>query len=177
MSAGLPPAIEAVCGSGQELGTSDRDPLDGVISLVSKSLLQREAREDGEPRFLMLETLREYAGEKLDASGEGDSLRDRHCAYYVELAEQAEQGALGRDTARWMRRRDAAQNNLRAAFEWSLARPGQAVLGLRLAGALLRYWQYRGYFGEGRQWCAQLLQIAPDTPTVARAKACARWRT
>jgi predicted ATPase/DNA-binding CsgD family transcriptional regulator len=165
------PAIEAVCGSSRELGTPDRDPLDGVMSLIGKSLLQREAGGDGEPRFLMLETLREYAGEKLDTSGERDSLRDRHCAYYVGLAEQAEQGILGRDTVLWMRRLDAAQNNLRAALAWSLARPGQAARGLRLAGALLRYWQYRGYFAEGRQWCAQLLQIAPDAPSGARAKA------
>ena len=145
------------------------DSLDGVTSLIGKSLLQRQGEHDmseagGEPRFTMLETVREYARDKLENAGELDSTADRHLDYFVQLAEAAEQGTLGNEQALWMRRLDAEHNNLRAALEWSLSREGRAEKGLRLAGALMRYWDNRGYFSEGRQWCTRLLTKIEQGP-------------
>ncbi len=156
------------------------DSLDGVTSLIGKSLLQRQGEHDmseagGEPRFTMLETVREYARDKLENAGELDSTADRHLDYFVQLAEAAEQGTLGNELAQWMRRLDAEHYNLRAALEWSLSREGRAEQGLRLAGALMRYWDNRGYFSEGRQWCTRLLtkiEQGPERtrPSTERAK-------
>ncbi|MFL5731592.1 MAG: tetratricopeptide repeat protein, partial [Chloroflexia bacterium] len=168
-------AIEEVCGI--DLGL---DTLDGVTSLVGKSLLRRQEDVAGagaaEPRFMMLETIREYASGKLEECGELDATADRHCDYFLQLVETAERETLGTEMALWMRRLDAEQNNLRAALEWSLSRDGRAEKGLRLAGALGRYWHHRGYFSEGRQWCAQLLSKtepgpAPSGLSVEHAKA------
>jgi len=163
-------AIERVCSSGPEL-----DTLDGVTSLVGKSLLQRQESVAGamvdEPRFVMLETIRAYATWKLEESGELDSIRDRHFHYFLQLAEDAANEALGNDQALWMRRLDDEQNNLRAALEWSLTQDGRTGLGLRLVGALARYWDNRGYFSEGRRWCIQILtRIEATEPSVERAK-------
>ena len=148
-------AIEQVCGS--ELGL---DPLDGVTSLVSKSLLHAAegVAGSGEARFTMLETIRQYAREKLadigsSKGGDLPATRERHCDYFLRLAEAAEQGTLGNEQALWMRRLDTEQNNLRAVLEWSLSPEGQPEKGLRLVGALMRYWDNKGYFSEGRQWC------------------------
>lgn len=160
-------AIEQVCSLGLEL-----DTLDGVTSLLGKSLLQRQEGVDGEPRFMMMETIREYAGEKLEESGELDSTCARHCDFFLRFAENAEQKTPGNERALWMRRLDIEQNNLRAALEWSLSSHGHADNGLRLAGALMYYWNQRGYFSEGRHWCSQLLSKAEQAePSVERAKA------
>lgn len=144
------------------------DTLDGVTSLIGKSLLRRQGERDmseagGEPRFTVLETVREYARDKLEKAGELDSTGDRHLDYFMQFAEAAEQGTLGNEQALWMLRLDTEQNNLRAALEWSLSREDRAEKGLRLAGALMRYWDNRGYFSEGRQLCTRLLsKIAPS---------------
>lgn len=167
-------AIEDVCGgTGAEV-----DTLDGVTSLVGKSLLspregpQRQEGTSGVPRFVMLETVREYAREKLEEAEELDATGDRHLDYFVEFAEDAERGTLGNEWPRWMRRMDADLNNLRAALEWSLTREGRGEKGLSLAAALARYWQDRGYLTEGQHWYSQLLnRTEPAEATVERAKA------
>jgi len=160
-------AVEQVCGSG--LGV---DTLDVVTSLVGKSLLQRQDGLAGEPRFTMLETILEYARERLEESGELDSIRECHLDYVLHFAEDAEQGIRENEQPLWMRRLDAELNNLRAALEWSLSQDGLAEKGLRVAGALGRYWQSRGYLSEGRYWCAQLLsKTEPAEPRIERAKA------
>ena len=164
-------AIDEVCDS--ELGI---ETLDGVTSLVGKSLLQREEGVVGvgvgEPRFMMLETIREYATEKLEASGELDAISECHCEYFVRFAENAEEEIRGKEQLLWMRRLDAEQNNLRAALEWSLSRDDLAQKGLRLVGALSRYWQSRAYLIEGRQWCEQLLSKTEQSePSIERVKA------
>jgi predicted ATPase/DNA-binding CsgD family transcriptional regulator len=159
-------AIEEVCGAGAQR----LDPLEGVTSLIGKSLLQRQ-EGTGEPRFLMLETIREYSREKLEEAGELDAAGDRHLDYLVRFAEEAEQGLIGHAQTLWARRMDADQNNLRAALEWSLSTRDRAEAGLRLVGALGRYWQLRGYVGEGQMWFAQLLEkTEPAEPSVERAK-------
>ena len=168
-------AIEDVCG---EPGV---DALNGVTSLIDKSLLQRQEagttsavnprRQGDELRFLMLETLREYAREKLEEAGELDSVGDRYLDYFVGFAETAEEGLQGNAQAPWLRRLDADQNNLRAALAWSLSRDDRVEKGLRLAGALVVYWDDRGRYSEGRQWCLQLLgRVEPDRPSVFHAK-------
>jgi predicted ATPase/DNA-binding CsgD family transcriptional regulator len=166
-------AIEEICVYGSEPGEPGIDALDRVTSLIGKSLMQRQVGwGTGEPRFMMLETVGEYARQKLEESGELDATGDRCLDYFLQFAESAEQETLGREAALWMRRLDAEQNNMRAALEWSLAREGRTDKGLRLAGALVRYWQYRGYFSEGLQWCAQLLsKTEPAEPSAERAKA------
>jgi predicted ATPase/DNA-binding CsgD family transcriptional regulator len=168
-------AIEEICG---EPGV---DTLNGVTSLIDKSLLQRQEtrttsgvnarRQRGELRFLMLETLREYAREKLEEAGELEAISDRHLDYFVGFAETAEEGLHGNEQARWLRRLDADQNNLRAALAWSLSRDDRVEKGLMLAGALVVYWDDRGQYSEGRQWCLQLLgRVQPDRPSVEQAK-------
>ncbi|HET9496198.1 MAG TPA: AAA family ATPase, partial [Chloroflexia bacterium] len=170
-------AIEQVCGGSDP----QIEAFDGVTSLVGKSLLQRQAGAEwaggAEPRFVMLETIREFAREKLGGSGELDATCDRHLDYFTQIAERSDQETLGGELPLWMRRLDADQNNMRAALEWSLTgndRAGgrRAVQGLRLVGALGRYWQFRSYLSEGRQWCALLLdKTEPAGPSVDRARA------
>ncbi|HET9495645.1 MAG TPA: tetratricopeptide repeat protein [Chloroflexia bacterium] len=167
-------AIEQVCGGAD----TELETLDGVTSLVGKSLLSLgegphpQDGAPGEPRFLMLETIREYAREKLDEVGELDATADRHLDYFLQVAENEERDLLGDEWLRWMRRLDADQNNLRAALEWSLTREGRAEKGLRLAGALARYWQDRGFLAEGQHWYTQLLNKTEQAePTAERAKA------
>ena len=167
-------AAEAVCN--EAVGLSN--VLDGMASLVDKSLLQPElaagqelAGVEGEPRFVMLEMIREYARDKLEECGELATTSDRHCEYFLHLAESADKEMGGNEQALWMRRLDTELNNLRAALEWGLSREGRAKIGLRLAGALTRYWDNKGYFSEGRQWCTQLLsKTEPSEPSIERAK-------
>jgi predicted ATPase/DNA-binding CsgD family transcriptional regulator len=168
-------AVVEVCGSSQP-GEPEIDMLEGVTSLVGKSLLQRQEGVDGGPRLIMLETIREYAREKFEESGELDSISDRHFDYFLQLAEHVERKTPGNETALRIGRLDAEQNNLRAALEWSLSQEGRAERGLRLAGALASYWDSRGYFSEGRQWCIQLLSKSAartegTQPSIERAKA------
>ena len=160
-------AVEEVCATG-DLESLGLDTLDGVASLVGKSLLQRQestgAHDDGRSqRFFMLETLREYARQKLEEAGELDAAADRHLHYYLRFAETAEQGLRGNEQLRWMQRVDTEVNNLRAALEWSLSRDDLVQNGLRMAPALGRYWQTKGYLSEGRDWCEQLLSKAEQT--------------
>lgn len=165
-------AIEDVCVSTAQ-GELEVDALDGVASLVGKSLLQRQEggmEEAGETRFVMLETIREYARGKLEEAGEREPTRDQHLDYFIRFAETAEQETLGPEQVAWMRRLDAELNNVRAALEWSLSRKDRAEKGLRLAGAMRRYWQSRAYLSEGEQWCTQLLsKTDPAQPSIERA--------
>jgi predicted ATPase/DNA-binding NarL/FixJ family response regulator len=151
-------AIEQVCGT--DLGL---DTLDGVTSLVSRSLLQRqEARgaseTGGEPRFMMLETIREYAVEKLKERGELDLLRKLHVLYFLKLAEEAEPALRGPDQVLWLNRLEEERDNMRAALEWSYHNdPG---VGLRLAAALGTFWLRRGHVSEGKERTLAMLSRA-----------------
>src|SRR5690606_35846229 len=108
-------AVEAVCG----WNLSD-DVLDVMGSLVDKSLVQEKESTDGEPRFAMLETIREYASERLKLSGETEVMRRRHAEYFVSLAERAEPELRLSPHQRWFRRFEREQDNLRDVLEWSL---------------------------------------------------------
>ncbi|MDQ4076149.1 MAG: NB-ARC domain-containing protein, partial [Chloroflexota bacterium] len=159
-------AIEAVCNAEGELPI---DTLDGVASLVDKSLLRQEERLDGRPRFVMLETIHEYARERLEASGEADILSRRHAAYFLGLVEEAERYLTGPEQAIWLDRLERESYNIRAAFQWT-AENGAAEMSLRLAGGLGRFWEMRGYLQEGREWLTIAL-ARTGQPSLVRAKA------
>jgi predicted ATPase len=176
-----PAAAEAVC-------TADGDHalavLDGLGSLVDQSLLQPDADPEGEPRVLMLETIREYALERLEASGEADAWQRRHAAYYLALVEHLEQlmelvfpddphaepVAAGAAVTATVRRLEREQGNLRAALGWAVT-GGEGELALRLAGALDSFWAMSGSLSEGRRWLEQSLACGAAAPDPARAKA------
>ena len=133
-------------------------------------MLRRAEGRAGDARFAMLETLREYAGERLQAGGEAEALRRRHAAYFVALAERAEPELGGAQQSVWLDRLEAEHDNLRAALRWALERR-EAVTALRLTAALAPFWGTRGYFGEGRRWLTAALAAGGQAPAAARAKA------
>jgi predicted ATPase/class 3 adenylate cyclase len=147
------PAAEAVCGDTMppRAGAGgEGDVLDLLTQLVNKSLVAVE-EHGAEARYRLLETVRQYSLERLIESGEAEGLRGRHRDWYLSLAERAEPELVGRDRGAWLDRLEAEHDNLRAALEWSLGSEG-AEEGLRLAGALWRFWFVRGFLSEGRKW-------------------------
>jgi predicted ATPase/class 3 adenylate cyclase len=143
--------------------------LEGVASLMDKSLLRQEDELVREPRFRMLETIREYALEQLRAAGELETMQSRLADVLVALAERAEPELTGPEQVTWLDRLEREHDNLRAALQWC-AESGALELSLRLGGALWRFWSTRGYLGEGLRWLeAALAQAAPSTPVLARA--------
>ncbi|MGI9179834.1 MAG: ATP-binding protein [Longimicrobiaceae bacterium] len=157
-------AIESVCNADGGL-----DVLDGVSSLVEKSLLRQEEDAEDEPRFVMLETLHEYASEKLQESAEAEEIRSRHAAFFLALAEEAEPQLTGPEQGRWLARLEVEHENLRAALR-HLLQSGDAERAGRLAGALWSFWRQRGHLREGRDWLAQVLASEHLSPrTRARA--------
>ena len=142
--------------------------LDLVAALVGQSLLRQEAGVDGEPRFGMLETVREYALEKLAASGEEGVTRDAHAAQFLDLAEGAVANVFAADA--WANRLKRDHDNLRGALVW-LDTQGQPEALLRLAGAVAEFCDWVGYLTEGLTWLERALSRADATPTPARARA------
>ncbi|HMA33271.1 MAG TPA: tetratricopeptide repeat protein, partial [Chloroflexia bacterium] len=159
------PALRAAKGSGIRDQRSGFAVLDTLADLVDKSLLRPIGGTEEEPRFGLLETIREYALEQLAAAGETDALAERHGSYYLALAERAMPELSGQQQAHWLACLDAEHDNLRAALRWAHAQ-GAAVLGWRLAGALWRFWWTRGYWSEGRAHLTRALALvpAPDDP-------------
>ena len=159
-------AGEAICNPGGELGL---DTLDGMASLVDHSLVRRRA-EAGETRFGMLETIREYARDRLEADRNPQQIGRRHILYFRDLAELGERHFLGPDQISWLDRFESEHDNVRAAVSRAVD-TGQADEGLQLAAALWRFWFQRGYLREGRASLEKLLGLQPDGVTAARAKA------
>jgi predicted ATPase len=159
-------AAEAVCDAQEDLGI---DLLDGITSLVDKSLLSHVGSGEGEPRFTMLETIREYGKERLEQSGETDGARRAHAAYCLVLAEEgaSEMAAAERET--WLGRCDAEHDNLRAAVEY-LVESGNAEWGLRLGSALFWFWEPREHLTEGRRSIMALLEL-PGANSVSAYRA------
>jgi predicted ATPase len=130
--------------------------LDGVFSLVEKSLVRQVADPSSpEPRYLVLETLREFAWEQLEASGEADVVRRAHASYYARLAERAEPELTGGQPAVWFDRLESEHANLRAALAWMLVNDQGADLSA--VAALVRFWDHLGHVGEGRRRLAAAL--------------------
>src|SRR5215207_4268431 len=134
------------------------DVFAGLVSLVDKSLLRQDEGADGEPRFRMLETVREFGVERLEVSGEEPATRDRHAQFFLALLEQRD--PEGGDPA-WLDFIDREYDNVRAALGWSWETDQHDTL-LRLAGALILFWYYRSHLTEGRRWLDQALQTPPD---------------
>jgi predicted ATPase/DNA-binding SARP family transcriptional activator len=151
-------AVEAVVGL--NVPTFERfNVLDGLTSLVDKSLLKQEETESGEPRFIMLETIREYALEQLAASGELEAMRRRHALSFLELAEASVSKVLGAEQEAGLNRLEAEHSNLRAALAWSQTAEADAdaEISLKLVGALNWFWHFRSYWSEGRNWGVNVL--------------------
>jgi len=168
--------LEAVEALSTELNDGAGQVLDGVASLIDKSLLQQTEQDSNEPRLMMLETIREYGLEVLSASGEMESTQHAHAAYYSTLAEKAELELEGPKQIAWLERLEREHDNLRAVLEWSLERqPGEEVgqrreLALRLGKALMRFWITRGHLREGRAFLEQALMEREGTPTALLAR-------
>ena len=148
------------------------DVVAGVESLLNDSLLRTEPMAAGEPRFGMLETIREYALERLEERGDGHAVRRRHAGFYLPLAEGAELALLGSEQLSWLERLDAERDNLRAALTWA-TEEDEADIGLRIGAPLWRYWQLRGLDSEGRERLERLLALHSGSEE-ARAVALAR---
>jgi len=159
-------AVEAVCEAEGDLFV---DVLEGLSSLLDKSLLRQEEMVEEEPRFVMLETIREYARERLEVSGEAEEIRRLHAEYFVALAEQGASEQQGPEEAAWLERLDLEHDNMRAALSWMLESE-EAGAGLRLSGALWRFWWMRGHYSEGRRWLEEAL-AKDGRASAVRAKA------
>ncbi|MGC2793906.1 MAG: tetratricopeptide repeat protein, partial [Candidatus Sulfotelmatobacter sp.] len=161
-------SAEAVC---NPKGDLDLDLLDGMASLVDKSLVQEVEPSQGESRFMMLETIREYALEKLEASGEEGLTKRAQAAYCLVLAEEEPTGQCGAEGMEWSERFAREHENFRAGLQW-LTETGDAEWGLRLGTALFRFWEIREYLAEGRDQLDKLLKLAGAAgPTKGRARA------
>jgi predicted ATPase len=130
---------------------------DLIESLLDKSLLRETEQLAGEPRFWLLSTIRAYGLSKLEERGEGLAIRKAHAEYYLRLVEEAEPQLIGPQQVEWLHRVEAEHNNIRAAIDWSKSPEGDLSVGLRISGALLWFWQTRGYLREGRERLSTLL--------------------
>jgi predicted ATPase/DNA-binding CsgD family transcriptional regulator len=161
-------AAEAIVSGGDELPSID--VLEGISSLVDHSLFRQVEGPDGEPRFVMLETIREFSTEQLKLSTEEEEFRRRHAHYFAKLAEGAEQGLVGPEQGDWLKRLEAENDNIRAALTWMIEHePGSSVQ--HFAGSLVRFWEVRGYLSEGRSWLERALTTARNVPDADRARA------
>jgi predicted ATPase/DNA-binding CsgD family transcriptional regulator len=159
-------AAEAVCDPREDL---TEEVLDLLGSLMDKSLLNRAETKDGEGRFWMLETVKEYAIERLEAAGEEEQIRRAHATHYLALAEEARPETKGPRQTELFDRLENENDNLRAALSWSLE-GGDPEMALRLVANLWWFWYKRGHLSEGRRWLEQALENGAS-PTSTRAEA------
>jgi predicted ATPase/class 3 adenylate cyclase len=161
-------AVEQVCSDGK---IHADDILDLLSHLVDKSLIIFDEHAD-QTRYRMLETIRQYARDKLLEAGEGENVRKEHLKFFLKVAEDAEPGLTGSQQIIWLDNLEVNHGNLRAGLEWSLDSDVEA--GLRLGAALWRFWLVRGYLTEGLEWLEQLLSVpgsARPAYMLSRAKA------
>ncbi|GHO56240.1 transcriptional regulator [Ktedonobacter robiniae] len=165
--------LEAIEALGTSLDGESEAVLDSVASLVDKSLLQQMEWQVGdEPRFVMLETIREYALECLASHGETEAARRAHAAYFLALAEEAKQDMAGPQQALLLERLEQEHDNLRATMQWSLEQAGERKeIALRLGGALQSFWHIRGHFSEGQDFWARALPQSDEAAAPVRANA------
>jgi predicted ATPase/DNA-binding CsgD family transcriptional regulator len=161
-------AIESVC---TQDGVKMDEVLDTLSQLVDKSLVVAGQRSS-KTRYSLLETIRQYANEKLIQSGEFDKTKDRHLNYFVEWAETAYAGLTGTDQSDWLNRFEIEHDNLRAALEWCAGNGKDIEAWLRLAGSCGRFWRFRGHLNEGRaRLSAALGHDGAQNRTIHRAHA------
>jgi predicted ATPase/DNA-binding winged helix-turn-helix (wHTH) protein len=157
---------EAVCNTRRDL---DIDLFEGLSSLVDKSLVQRTDRAQTQPRFAMLETIREFALERLNDSGEPSATRRAHAAYCLVLAEEGNPELSAEDRTMWLTQCDAEIDNFRAAIDW-LLETQDVDWSLRLCVALFRFWDMREHLGEGRARLETVLRLTGAERTKERAR-------
>jgi Tfp pilus assembly protein PilF len=162
-------AMEAICDAEGDLPV---DAFEGISSLVDKSLLRQEEGPGGEPRFVMLETVHEFAREKLGQSAEAEEIKRVHAQYFITLAEVAFPELRGPHQLEWLERLEAEHDNMRAALIWALERK-EVEVALRLGGALGWFWSMRGYHSEGRRWLEAALAMEGRGSPEVRAMALA----
>ncbi len=177
-------AAEVVCGS-WELGVGSWETdaaaptpisqpptpvLDLLSGLVDQSLLRQDEDPEGTRRFVMLETIREYALERLEQRGELEAVRRRHATYFLMLAEEAEPELAGPQQIAWLARLERDLDNLRTALGWSIDHH-EIETALRLVGALTWFWYTRSYWNEGRRWFATTLARSEGAARASVAKA------
>lgn len=146
------------------------DVLAGAATLVEYNLLRTEDGPAGEPRFAMLETVREYGLEQLSAADEADAARHSHLAWFLAVAERVHPHTRGPGAERWLDRLTPDHGNLRGAIAWALER-GDGESALRLCVSLLDFWYLRGHILEGRRWLESSLSAGADAPAALRAPA------
>jgi predicted ATPase/DNA-binding CsgD family transcriptional regulator len=158
-------AAEAVAGESD----AESEVVNGVLSLLDKSLLRQEMGPGGEARYAMLETIREFASNQLAASDEEATIRDRHAAWCLGVAESTPPMLVGSRNRQWLALLEAEHANLRAALAWTLEGAGvdldQVRLGQRLAASLRGLWRMHCHFTEGRRWLDVALAKTADIPS------------
>lgn len=164
-------AAETIC-VGE--GLDRNEVMDLLMHLIDKSLVVYEER-DGEARYRMLETVRQYSRNRLLESGHSERLRDRHLEFFVRWAE-AQPHLHSEEPLAWLDQMEMEHDNLRAALEWSVesGRPKETEKGLQLAVALYPFWSVRGYVSEGREWLESILAVSSDASDQERAEALGR---
>jgi predicted ATPase/DNA-binding CsgD family transcriptional regulator len=171
-------AAETMCQVGQEDDDQAFRVLEGVASLMDKSLVQQTEQEGNEPQLVMLEIIREYGLDCLQAHGEWEAAREAHAAYYLHLAEEAHRHLFGVEAARWFERVEQAYANLRAALEWALEDEDEETgsvrrieIAVQLVSVLWRFWNIRGYMSEGRAFLERVLAGSEQSKEPVRLKA------
>ncbi len=169
-------AVETVCGAGTDGSEQRRDILEILASLVDNSLLvarsdapSSRGKEDEGARFSMLETIREYAAERLETSGEAEALHRAQAFYYLTLAEDAQPEAFLYTPGEWFALLEEEHDNLRAALRWAI-RIREAGVGTRLALVMWRFWAAR-YLSEGRRWMEAVLALGAEEGRAGGAEA------
>jgi predicted ATPase/DNA-binding SARP family transcriptional activator len=156
-------SAEAVCGHVSSV-------LDELATLVDESLVQQNDADADEPRFSMLEIVREYSLERLSSTDESDRVRRRHLDHFLAVAEEAAHGLTGPEQITWFARLELEHDNVRSALAYALE-SGDSSSALRLVVAVRRFWQIHGHLAEGRQALESVLDAAPATPSDLRANA------
>ena len=161
-------AAEEICNPDGEL---EIDTLDGIATLADNSLIAPVSTDQGEPRFTMLQVIREFADERLNDDPAAEEVRRRHALHVMWLAEQAEPQLVGTDIRIWQHRLRREEANVRTALRWAIDHR-EAEIGLRVAGSLWQFWHYWMRMREGRQWLESVLELpVPPGGGAARAKA------
>ncbi|OFX28072.1 MAG: hypothetical protein A2Z07_05320 [Armatimonadetes bacterium RBG_16_67_12] len=160
-------AAEAIC-AGEGIGPGD--VLDLLTLLIDKSLVIVDERE-GDLRYRLLETVRQYVRDRLLETGQEAAVRARHRDWFLEMAEQAEAELRGPAQAAWLKRLDAEHDNVRSILEWTLANVDSAESALRLAAAMGRFWWMRGYLSEGRRWLEEAVAFPGGGSDTSRGQA------
>ena len=153
-------AVEAVCG-GEGL-------LTGLTTLIDSNLLRQEEQPDGEPRFTMLESIRAYSLDLLEASGEAEDVRRRHADHFVSVAGRIEDDVRTKPDVDWLAL-EREHDNFRAALNWLSAHDEHESL-VRLTAGLVRFWERRGHVAEGKIWSDIGLALAPQLPVALKAQ-------